>query len=118
MIVSFMKLASHVSIVHNLVYDSLKIIFFSKTGQLSSTEESLFTYREGQTYLDYAHPNHVPSFIDEVVAAATPNILEACGSNLECIFDATETGDINVGLQTKMTQENNLNDQAQSCKPV
>ena len=95
-----------------------QVFLFRKIGQLSSSEESLFTYRGGQTYLDYAHPNHVPSFVDEVVAAATPDILEACGTNQECIFDATETGNINVGLQTMMTQQNNINDQTQSSKPV
>ena len=78
--------------------------------------ESLFTYPEGRTYLDYAHPDHIPVFPDEAIARATPEVLAACGTNVECIFDAVETGDISVGVETMTTIGANLDDEAQACK--
>ena len=88
---------------------------FLSSGQLLEGE-SLFTYPEGRTYLDYAHPDHVPVSPDEVVAIATPEVLAACGTNKECIFDAVETGDISVGLETMGTIETNLADEAEACE--
>ena len=78
--------------------------------------ESLFTYSDGHTYLDYAHPDHIPPFLDDVIAGATPEVLAACGTNLECIYDSLETGDINVGLETMSTLGVNFDDEAQACK--
>ncbi len=69
------------------------------TGQLDAAE-SLFTYPEGMTAADFAVLDHDPPFLDEVVAAATADILQVCGANKECIFDSMETGDTNIGLET------------------
>ncbi|XP_064385332.1 uncharacterized protein LOC135334155 isoform X5 [Halichondria panicea] len=62
--------------------------------------ESLFTYPEGLTAADFAVLDHDPPYLDEVVASASAEVLQACGNNVECIFDSMETGDINIGLET------------------
>ena len=69
------------------------------TGQLNASE-SLFTYPEGMTAADYAVLDHDPPYLDEVVAAASPDILLVCGDNVECIFDSIETGNTDIGLET------------------
>ena len=53
--------------------------------------------------------------MDEVVANASEEVLEACGDNVECIFDASQTGNISIGLETRQVEENNQMDQAISC---
>ena len=78
--------------------------------------ESLFTYPDGQTYLNYSHPDHIPVFPDEAIDKATDEVLAACGTNKECIFDAVETGDISVGVETMATIVVNLDDEAQACE--
>ncbi len=60
----------------------------------------MFTYPDGMSTDDYQFPDHNPRFLDEVVAIATPDILLACGGNKMCIYDAVETGNIDVGLDT------------------
>ena len=92
--------------------------FFSPlitTGQIDSVE-SLFTYPVGTTAANFSFPDHIPAFLDEVIAGASPEVLAACGENIECIFDASQTGNISVGLATMETNEINNNDQMQACK--
>ncbi len=71
------------------------------TGQVEASE-SLFTYPEGMTTEDFAVLDHDPPYLDEVVANASAEVLQMCGDNDECIFDSIETGDINIGLETKL----------------
>ena len=61
---------------------------------------------------DFSHPDHIPAFLDEVVANASPEVLAACGNNTECIFDASQTGEIGIGLETLAIDDNNRKDQA------
>ena len=60
----------------------------------------------------------MPRFLDEVVANASADIIALCGDNAECIFDATETGDTNVGLESLNTNQENNNDQMIICKYI
>ena len=78
---------------------SCTAVLFAFTGQLDASE-SLFTYPEGLTAADFAVLDHDPPYLDEVVASASAEVLQACGNNVECIFDSMETGDINIGLET------------------
>ena len=61
---------------------------------------------------NFSHPDHIPAFLDEVVANASPEVLAACGNNTECIFDASQTGDISIGLETMAIDDNSKKDQA------
>lgn len=80
-------------------------------------DESLFTYSEGITHSYYSHPDYVPSFIDEVLSNASQNDhIIACDGDRECIFDATQTGVVDVGLATKNTIETNIANQIQLCE--
>ena len=66
--------------------------------------------------MNFSDPNHVPLFLDQILANATDEIVSLCGNNAECIFDATETGDMNIGLETLETNQNNNNDQMIACE--
>lgn len=76
------------------------LLSLSFSGQLQANE-SLFTYPEGLSYLDYAHPEHIPPFSEEVLANAPLEVIEACEGSADCIYDACQTGDMSVGLETR-----------------
>ncbi len=77
-----------------------------------SSEESLFSYPNGLNSSHFFHPDHMPSFVDEVVENASEEVLEACGDNIECIYDASQTGDISIGLETMIADTENQMDEA------
>ncbi len=98
-------------------YIILTILLFVLAGQLDASE-SLFTYPEGLTAADFAVLDHDPPYLDEVVAMASAEVLQACGDNVECIFDTMETGDINIGLET-MTMISIIDeDERLACKLI
>ena len=76
------------------------------TGQLQPNE-SLFRYPPGQTANDYAHRDHVPVFLQDVANGADPQVVAACGGDRLCIFDALQTGNINIGVATMSTNQDN-----------
>ena len=59
----------------------------------------------------FSHPEHEPVFLDEVIESASDEILELCGNNSECIFDAIQTGSTEIALDTLETNKTNANDQ-------
>ena len=65
---------------------------------------------------NFSDPTHLPRFLDEVLDSATDDVRERCGNNTECIFDASETGNVNIGLETLETNMENTNDQTVACK--
>ena len=71
-------------------------------------EDSLFTYPEGMGPEDFSFPNHVPRFLDEVVAEASQDVMDACDGDLMCIFDAIQTGNTAIGLMTKTLIETDI----------
>ena len=81
-----------------------------------SDEESLFTYPPGQTAADFSVPNHEPAFVEDVVGRAQPEVVDACGGNVRCIFDATETGNLAIGLSTLETEETNRRNNLEGCE--
>ncbi len=85
----------------------LHMIFVIITGQIRP-DESVFTYPEGNTALDFAFPDHTPEFLNDVVATASVEVLTACGDSVQCIFDTSQTGDISIGLETKLINEANV----------
>ena len=64
-------------------------------------EESLFFYDEGTDVSSFAFPDHVPVFADEVVNLFTLEQRTACQEDPACMFDAFETGDVQLGLETR-----------------
>ena len=96
----------------------LHIIFCLYFSGEITADSSLFTYPYGLTAANFSFPDHMPRFLDEVVANASADIIALCGDNAECIFDATETGDTNIGLESLSTNQENTNDQMIICKPI
>ena len=84
-------------------------------GQITP-EESLFKYPEGMSAEDFAHPEHIPEFLDEVVSTASIEVLTACGDSVQCIYDASQTGDISIGLETMVTSEVNVEYRQEASK--
>ena len=76
------------------------------TGQLQPNE-SLFQYPAGQTVDDFAHPDHVPVFLQDIANGADPQVVVACGNDSLCIFDAVQTGNTNIGIATMITNQDN-----------
>lgn len=96
------------------------IILFN-AGQILS-QESLFYYHEGMNLSTYAHPDHQPVFLDELLQGnIDPQIITACGGDSSCIFDTVETGDMEIGMQSRSTS-NTFDDQLanlrKSCVPA
>ncbi len=85
------------------------------TGEISA-QDSFFTYPEGMSAADYSFPNHEPVFADEAADSVPQDVLDACGDNQECIFDATQTGNLEIGMETLTTNNGNIDDQNQASK--
>jgi hypothetical protein len=58
----------------------------------------------------------MPAFLDEVLNTASSETRALCGNNPECIFDASETGSMEIGLETLQTNQDNNNNQMIACK--
>ena len=91
------------------------IIIINIAGQIDP-EASLFTYSPGLSALNYSFPNHEPAFLDEVVAGASQEVLDACGDNVLCIFDASQTGNTEIGMQTTTIEETNVANEETASK--
>ena len=82
---------------------------FLYAGQIIE-RKSLFTYPVGTSFSDFYFPNHIAPLLSDVVASAPDSIATMCNSNPQCIFDAVQTGDPDIGTGTLNTIENNNND--------
>lgn len=53
----------------------------------------------------------MPDFLDEFLASnPDPEIIELCNNNPQCIFDAIQTGDPSIGLDSADTNNRNMMD--------
>ena len=54
-------------------------------------------------------------FITDVLENPPPDVLAACGdTSRDCIFDAIQTGDIEMGLQSQASNQLNIDEQEQA----
>lgn len=55
----------------------------------------------------FSKPNHIPPFLDEISDALQENetLTNICGTNTECLFDFSQTGNEDVGMATMMFTE-------------
>ena len=81
-------------------------------------EDSLFTYPADTTAQNFSNPDHIPVFLSDIMESASPEILEACGGNPECVFDYAATGNPEIGLGTLSANINNTQDQEEACKDL
>ena len=85
---------------------------------LINPHESLFTYPPGMSADDFSMPNHIPAFVDEVVAGASMEVIDSCGGNERCIFDASQTGNLDIGLKTMKIDAINKENEILSGKRI
>ena len=78
---------------------------------------SLFTYSYGMSAADFSFPDHIPLSVDDVVTGASQEVRDSCQGNVKCIFDATQTGNLEIGLNTMQTEDVFIEDQRIACKP-
>lgn len=74
-------------------------------GQLTQVQ-SLFTYGENESVGTFARPDFVPMFSDNITWSDNSVRLAAeaqCGNDYECLFDVASTNDLSVGIVTKDT---------------
>lgn len=55
-------------------------------------EESLFTYPEGLSYIDFQDESFTPSFYQPKPEDVSFDVQEMCGASQECLFDYVNTG--------------------------
>lgn len=91
------------------------ILTHSCAGQITD-DTSLFTYPDGLSVANFSDPTHLPRFLDEVVNDAPADVISFCNNDAQCIFDAMETGNMEIGLETLQTNMDNINDQIVICK--
>ena len=84
-------------------------------GLIREGDDSLFNYPGGEGPLDFHDPSWVPAFSSEVLASADDAVIDSCtpeGASQpveQCVFDAEQTNDINIGMATLNTlNDNNL----------
>ena len=84
-------------------------------GLITEDTESLFRYEPGEGPQSYHDSTWMPDFTATVVDQATDDVIAACtpaGATepvAQCVFDATATGDVSIGMATTDTlNENNL----------
>ena len=91
------------------------VVFY--TGQITAIE-SLFEYPSMMSVEDYARRDHVPIFLDEVLAAADDSVRILCNDDPQCIFDTAQTGSEEVGMATLATDESNNMQQMQASQSL
>ena len=82
------------------------------TGKVSDVSQSLFIVPNPDP-----NPAFVPDFVGDILKNANNEIKKACGDDQQCIYDAIQTDNLEVGLTTKSTQQNLTNEEAQFSKP-
>ena len=82
------------------------MLFLSSLGQISQSE-SIFQYMMGENVSTFSQPDHMPPFLDEVIAKLVGNstFTDVCGNDTECLFDFSQTGDEAVGMATMQFTE-------------
>jgi len=87
------------------------------TGQILS-EESIFTYEPGENVTTFSNPNHVPPFLDEISSILLQNstLTDVCGDSVECLFDFSQTGDIEVGMAAMAVENETAKEMQEACK--
>lgn len=63
-------------------------------------------------------PDHVPPFMDEILPSLLENVtlVEVCGSNVECLFDFSQTGDAEFAMATVAVENEAIIASLSACK--
>lgn len=91
-------------------------MFLTTIGQITQ-EESLFFYNEGENVSTFSDPNHMPTFLDELDNETRTAAIAVCGeTNIECIFDFSQTGNQELAISTLNTNNENVMEEEITCK--
>ncbi|CAH1226370.1 HMCN1 [Branchiostoma lanceolatum] len=66
-------------------------------------KKSLFFYKDGEDVSTFTSPDYQPKYTDELVFSdpeLETKAREICGNDTECLFDVSQTGDIEVAVIT------------------
>ena len=82
--------------------------------------ESIFTYGPGESEATFSVPNHIPPFMDEVLPSLLENetLVEVCGDNVECLFDFSQTGDVEIGMAAIAFEIEATTESLSACKCI
>ena len=92
------------------VHDTFIISSSSLAGQVNDGI-TLFTYPAGMSSADFAHPEHQPDYLTDVLQSAHPDVVSFCDNDPQCIFDYSETMDEAVAQTTMEVDGNNTENQ-------
>ena len=86
-------------------------------GQVTQ-DESIFTYESGENVDTFSIPDHIPPFLDEILSDLTGNstLTDVCGNNVECLFDFSQTGDMEVGMAAIAVENETATESQEACK--
>ena len=87
-------------------------------GQVITEDESIFTYESGESVDAFSMPDHTPPFLDEILSDLTGNstLTDVCGDNVECLFDFSQTGDMEVGMAAIAVENETATENQEACK--
>ncbi|XP_060596327.1 uncharacterized protein LOC132750377, partial [Ruditapes philippinarum] len=79
-----------------------EIFNYGQTWMITSSDESVFEYPPGGSFLDFQNLNPTVNFLDEADQALVTEATTFCGEgNIPCIFDKVFTGNDEVAEDTK-----------------
>ncbi|XP_059158907.1 mucin-like protein [Physella acuta] len=80
-------------------------IFYNFANKYQVTQaNSVFTYRDGKSTLDYQFPDFVPFFSDSATASQLQKARDVCKNGSDsCVFDYIVTNDLNFAINTNNT---------------
>ena len=86
-------------------------------GQVTQSE-SIFTYETGQSVDTFSFPDHAPPFLDEILSNLMGNstLTDVCGNNVECLFDFSQTGNMEVGMAAISVENETATESQEACK--
>ena len=82
-------------------------------GLITTMGESLFSYEMGKGPMNYHNTSWQPVFTSQIMAEASDEVLAACTPEgatqplQQCVFDATATNNVDVGMATTNTLAEN-----------
>ena len=67
---------------------------------------------------NFSDLNHTPPFLDEVLLDLMENstLTDVCGNNAECLFDFSQTGDVEVGMAAMAVENETAVEMQEACK--
>ena len=102
---------NHISCLHAITVSTFRF----HSGQIDDSD-SLFTYPAGLTAANFSFPAHMPAFLDELDNTTLSRARDLCGSDSQCIYDFSQTGNMELAMATMVTNRDNRMEQTIASK--